>query len=147
MPPFKRIKPQPWHILMRRVYNKLSWILLGLRVPHEYHGNHSPNVHIGRGTWIAHTAALVPHYHNLHDPNISGKTENIYIGNNCWIGQNATILKGVKLGDHTIVAAGAVVTKSFPEGHMILAGIPANPIKHFTKTVDIFRCQIIPPKD
>jgi len=37
--------------------------------------------------------------------------------------------KNITLGNHTIVAAGAVVTKSFPEGYCILAGNPAKIIK------------------
>lgn len=52
----------------------------------------------------------------------------VIIGNNCWIGAKAIILKDVVLGDNCIVAAGAVVTKSFPAGS-IVAGIPATIIK------------------
>jgi acetyltransferase-like isoleucine patch superfamily enzyme len=39
------------------------------------------------------------------------------------------ILPGVKLGDHTVVGAGSIVTKSFPEGHCVLAGNPAVIVK------------------
>jgi len=53
----------------------------------------------------------------------------VTIGDYCWIGMNATILPNVILGNHTIVAAGAVVTRSFPEGYCILAGNPARIIK------------------
>jgi len=49
----------------------------------------------------------------------------VKIGNYCWIGAKAVILKDVELGDYCVVAAGAVVTKSFPDGS-IIAGIPAN---------------------
>lgn len=35
---------------------------------------------------------------------------------------NATILPGVELGDHTVVGAGSVVTRSFPEGYYVIAG-------------------------
>lgn len=48
----------------------------------------------------------------------------ITIGEGVWVGAGAIILGGVEVGSHSIVAAGAVVTKSFPE-HSILAGIPA----------------------
>lgn len=48
----------------------------------------------------------------------------VKIGNGCWIGAKAVILKDVELGDHCVVGAGAVVTKSFPTGSVI-AGIPA----------------------
>jgi acetyltransferase-like isoleucine patch superfamily enzyme len=48
----------------------------------------------------------------------------VHIGNGCWIGAKAVILKNVELGDYCVVAAGAVVTKSFPAGSVI-AGVPA----------------------
>lgn len=38
------------------------------------------------------------------------------------------------LGDHTIVGAGAVVTKSFPEGYCIVAGNPAKVVKYLDKS-------------
>ena len=49
----------------------------------------------------------------------------IVIGNNCFVGQNATILYGVTIGDNCIVGAGSVVTKSFKEKGKIIAGNPA----------------------
>lgn len=48
----------------------------------------------------------------------------VRIGNGCWIGAKAVILKDVELGDYCVVGAGAVVTKSFPAGS-IIAGVPA----------------------
>lgn len=56
----------------------------------------------------------------------------VRIGKRCWIGANAVILPGVVLGDNVIVAAGAVVSKSFP-ANMVLAGVPASVIRQ-TKT-------------
>lgn len=53
----------------------------------------------------------------------------IRIGSHCWIGMNAVILPGVELGDFTIVGAGSVVTKSFPEGYCVIAGNPARIVK------------------
>ena len=42
---------------------------------------------------------------------------------------NSIILPGVILGDNTVVAAGAVVTKSFPQGYIVIGGNPAKIIK------------------
>ena len=50
--------------------------------------------------------------------------EPIHIGEDCWIGGGAFILKGVALGDGCVVAANTVVNKSFGE-NVILAGSPA----------------------
>ena len=61
----------------------------------------------------------------------SGKR--IIIGNNVWIGGGAIVLPGVTLGDNVVVvAAGAVVTKSFPE-NCVIAGNPARIIKELTE--------------
>lgn len=52
----------------------------------------------------------------------------ITIGDNVWIGGNATICPGVNLGNNVVVAAGAVVTKSFPD-NVVIGGNPAKIIK------------------
>ena len=54
--------------------------------------------------------------------------ESIVIGNDCWIGTRAIILPGVHLGNQCIVAAGAVVTRSFPD-RSIVGGVPARLLK------------------
>ncbi len=48
----------------------------------------------------------------------------IEIGKNCWIGSKVTILDGVQIGDGCVIAAGAVVTKSFP-ANSVIGGVPA----------------------
>lgn len=52
----------------------------------------------------------------------------VIIGENVWIGSNATILPGVTIGDNSVVAAGAVVTKNVPE-NTVVAGVPAKELK------------------
>jgi len=52
----------------------------------------------------------------------------IIIGNDVWIAAHAVVLKGVKIGQGAVVAAGAVVTNDVPE-YAIVAGIPAKIIK------------------
>jgi lipopolysaccharide O-acetyltransferase len=49
-----------------------------------------------------------------------------------WIGQNATILKGVRVGRNSIVAAGAIVTKDVP-AYSVVAGVPARVIKQYER--------------
>ena len=55
-------------------------------------------------------------------------TKPVIIGNDIWIGANAVRLPGVSIGDHSVVAAGAVVTKDVPP-HSLVAGVPAKIIK------------------
>jgi acetyltransferase-like isoleucine patch superfamily enzyme len=52
----------------------------------------------------------------------------IKIGNNVWIGMNCIILKGVDIGDNSIVAAGSVVTKNISE-NCLFGGNPAGLLK------------------
>jgi maltose O-acetyltransferase len=54
----------------------------------------------------------------------------ITIGDHVWIGGNATLLPGIVLGNNTVVGAGAVVSKSFPEGNIVIGGNPARIIKN-----------------
>jgi maltose O-acetyltransferase len=53
-----------------------------------------------------------------------GATQAVSIGRNCWIGTDALILKGVQVGDDSIIAAKSVVTRSFP-ARSVIAGNPA----------------------
>lgn len=55
-------------------------------------------------------------------------TNAVVIEDDIWIGANAVILPGVTIGHHSVVAAGAVVTKDIPP-HSLVAGIPAKVIK------------------
>ena len=55
-------------------------------------------------------------------------TQPITIGNRVWIGMNATILKGVTIGDGAVVAANALVNRDVPSGALV-AGVPAKVVK------------------
>lgn len=92
---------------------------------------------IGKGCWIAPNVGLITTNHDETNPDEHLSGEDIVLGEKCWIGMNSIILPGVVLGPHTTVGAGAVVTKSFPEGYCILAGNPARKIKEIEKKRDI----------
>lgn len=53
----------------------------------------------------------------------------VTIGNDVWIGGNVTILPGVTIGNNTVIAAGAVVTKDIPS-NTLYGGVPAKLIKY-----------------
>ncbi|MDO4916763.1 MAG: acyltransferase [Rothia sp. (in: high G+C Gram-positive bacteria)] len=105
-------------------------------------------MHIGDGTYIGHRS----HLHAVADLNIGSgcvfadnvmvnSSEHtignlwkistrgpINIGNNVFIGQNASILGGVTIGDNAVIGAGAVVTANVAPSE-IVGGIPAKPLQ------------------
>jgi len=83
---------------------------------------------IGDGTRIASGAALYAFDHGLKpDRDIKDqpvRSRGIRIGRDVWIGANAGVTDGVTIGDHAVIAMGAVVTKDVPDW-AIVAGVPA----------------------
>ncbi len=79
---------------------------------------------------------LISANHRADDNARFEKAPPIRLDADCWIGMNAVVLPGVHLGPGTVVGAGAVVTKSFPAGHCVLAGNPARAIRELNTSVD-----------
>ena len=63
------------------------------------------------------------------DENGPHEKRKIIIGNDVWIGANACIMPGVKIGDGAVIGAGAIVTKDIPP-FAVAAGNPARIIKY-----------------
>ncbi len=82
-------------------------------------------IEIGENVWLGPKISLISMDHNLADYYKYKVESPIRIGRDSLLTTNCIILSGVELGPHTVVAAGAVVTKSFPEGNQVLAGNPA----------------------
>lgn len=80
---------------------------------------------IGKGTYIAPNVGIITTNHDPENPDRHLEPQEVVIGQRCWLGMNSVILPGVVLGDHTVVAAGSVVGRSFPKGRVILVGVPA----------------------
>lgn len=80
-------------------------------------------IHIEEGSIFGPGVRLLSANHEIGG--LSRKAPPIKIGRNCWLGANVIVLPGVVIGDNTIVAAGAVVTKSFPDGNAVIGGVPA----------------------
>ena len=87
---------------------------------------------MGDGCQIGHNVVFATLNHGLSpDTRRSTWPAPIVLGKGVWVGSNSTILQGVTIGDHAIVAAGAVVTKDVPAG-AIVGGVPARFIKWIT---------------
>jgi acetyltransferase-like isoleucine patch superfamily enzyme len=114
-----------------------------------FHTNFGRHIKLGKNVFINHgctfldLGGIVIEDDTLIGPQVNIVTENhpidptkrkmldlksIVIKRNAWIGANATILPGVTVGENSIVAAGAVVTKDVP-ANTIVAGVPARIIK------------------
>ena len=69
--------------------------------------------------------------HKIYDKNTNERINegsSINIGNHVWLGMRAIILKGVTIGDNSIVAAGSIVTKDV-KANTIVSGNPARQVK------------------
>lgn len=86
------------------------------------------SIKIGEDVAISHNVTIMDS--DAHELISEGykKTKPINIGNHVWIGSGAMILKGVKIGDGAVIAAGSIVTDNVPS-NCIVAGIPAKIIK------------------
>lgn len=96
-------------------------------------------VRIGDNTITGAYLSIHPENHNFGDRSqpirLQGVTrKGISIGNDCWIGAKVTFLDGSAIGNGCVVAAGAVVTKVFPD-HVVIGGVPARIIKSLDGTL------------
>lgn len=110
---------------------------VGLRPGCYIQGN--GGLYIGNYVRIASNVGVMSANHDLYD-HTKHVNKEVRISDYCWVGMGAIILPGVTLGPRTIVAAGAVVTKSFPEGYCVIGGNPAK----LLKTLD--RDKFVPTK-
>ena len=95
----------------------------------------SDEIIIGDGCMMAHGVYITDcDWHGVYDRmNRDPLPKPIHIGNNVWIGDRATVLKGVTIGDNSIVAACSVITKSVP-ANVVVAGNPARIVKELDPT-------------
>ena len=115
-------------------FRKIHLLVLGVK-PDVYIQNFH-HVHIGDNVRIAPGVAIISQNHNIFDISKHDEHKDVYIDDDCWIGANAVILPGIHLGEKTIVGAGSVVTKSFPDGYCIIGGNPAKIIRKLNTDID-----------
>ena len=85
-------------------------------------------IEIGKYCIFAPNIGIISANHVLAN-NTSHEIHSVKMGDYCWMGMNSVILPGVTIGDFTVIAAGSVVTKSFPQGYCVVGGVPAKIIK------------------
>jgi acetyltransferase-like isoleucine patch superfamily enzyme len=126
---------------LRRGYLRRVWGMdidpsVEMSLSAKFDLTHPSGIHIGANTYIAFEARILSH----------DMTRALYldtrIGENCFIGGRALILPGVTIGNSCIVGAGAVVTKSVPDG-CIVVGNPATILREGLQLMSYGR---VPPE-
>lgn len=82
------------------------------------------SIKIGDNTLFGSNVYIYDNDHNYRDPNSLIKNQGysllpIVIGENCWIGANVIILKGVTIGANSVIGAGVIVHNDIPENTLI----------------------------
>lgn len=123
-----------------------SWVASGAIIRGNVEiGNHSSvnanahiagNVKIGKACRIAPLASIFGFNHGTEQADVPIKDQpitsrGIVLGDDVWVGANTVIIDGVEIGSHCIIAAGAVVTHSFPP-YKVIGGNPARILKDRT---------------
>jgi acetyltransferase-like isoleucine patch superfamily enzyme len=115
------------------VNNAVGDVVIGNYTRIGLHNTIIGPVTIGNHVNLAQGITVTALNHNFEDSNKrideqGVSTNPVTIEDDIWIGANAVILPGVTIGHHSVVAAGAVVTKDVPP-HSLVAGVPAKIIK------------------
>ena len=115
------------------INNAVGDVIIGDHTRVGLHNTIIGPVEIGSHVNLAQGITVTALNHNFSDANKrideqGVSTNPVTIEDDVWIGANAVILPGVTIGEHCVVAAGAIVTKDVPP-HSLVAGVPAKVIK------------------
>ena len=116
------------------INNAVGDVIIGDHTRIGLHNTIIGPVDIGNHVNLAQGITVTALNHNFSDTikriDEQGVSTNpVTIEDDVWVGANAVILPGVTIGEHCVVAAGAVVTKDVPP-HSLVAGVPAKVIKN-----------------
>ena len=115
------------------INNAVGDVIIGDHTRIGLHNTIIGPVDIGSHVNLAQGITVTALNHNFSDTNKrideqGVSTNPVTIEDDVWVGANAVILPGVTIGEHCVVAAGAIVTKDVPP-HSLVAGVPAKVIK------------------
>ena len=128
-----------WGRFMRRIISvRMHLMHMNMEIPINVFG---PGLSIAHeGTIVVNGKCRVGNNCRIHVDVVLGQGRDHddvpVLGNNIHIGPGVKIIGGVKIGDNTVIAAGAVVTKSFPEGNCTIGGVPAKKISDHTSLTE-----------
>ena len=134
-PPYRKFSLGDYSVIesFACINNAVGDVIIGDHTRIGLHNTIIGPVTIGSHVNLAQGITVTALNHNFKDPDKrideqGVSTAPVIIKDDIWIGANAVILPGVTIGNHSVVAAGAVVTKNVPP-HSLVAGVPAKIIK------------------
>ena len=134
-PPYRKFSLGDYSVIesFACINNAVGDVIIGNYTRIGLHNTIIGPVTIGHHVNLAQGITVTALNHKFENPDIrideqGISTKPVIIGNDIWVGANAVILPGVTIGDHSVIAAGAIVTKDVPP-HSLVAGVPAKVIK------------------
>ena len=134
-PPYRKFSLGDYSVIesFACINNAVGDVMIGDHTRIGLHNTIIGPVTIGSHVNLAQGITVTALNHNFEDSEKrideqGVSTSAVVIEDDIWIGANAVILPGVTIGHHSVVAAGAVVTKDVPP-HSLVAGVPAKIIK------------------
>ena len=134
-PPYRKFSLGDYSVIesFACINNAVGDVMIGDHTRIGLHNTIIGPVIIGNHVNLAQGITVTALNHNFEDSEKrideqGVSTSNVIIEDDIWIGANAVVLPGVTIGHHSVVAAGAVVTKDVPP-HSLVAGVPAKVIK------------------
>ena len=134
-PPYRKFSLGEYSVIesFACINNAVGDVVIGDHTRIGLHNTIIGPVTIGSHVNLAQGITVTALNHSFEDPEKrideqGVSTTPVVIEDDIWIGANAVILPGVTIGHHSVVAAGAIVTKDVPP-HSLVAGVPAKIIK------------------
>ena len=134
-PPYRKFSLGDYSVVesFACINNAVGDVIIGDYTRIGLHNTIIGPVKIGNHVNLAQGITVTALNHNFDDTNKridkqGVTTQPVTIEDDVWIGANAVILPGVTIGEHCVVAAGAIVTKDVPP-HTLVAGVPAKVIR------------------